>query len=82
MIKYSIFILLLILILKPEVNASIFNELNNSNITNKVFAHASGMGLTPNENTLLAAIRSIYYGVDGLEMDIRSTKDGYLCIIS
>lgn len=76
MIKYSIFILLLNLILKPEANASIFNELSNSNITNKVFAHASGMGLTPNGNTLLAAMRSIYYGVDGLEMDIRSTKDG------
>ena len=76
MIKYSIFILLLSLLLKPKVNASIFNELSNSNITNKVFAHASGMGLTPNGNTLLAAMRSIYYGVDGLEMDIRSTKDG------
>ena len=76
MIKSSIFILLLVnLLIKPEVNASIFNDLNNISTTNRVFAHASGMGLTPDGNTLLAAMRSIYYKVDGLEMDIRMTKD-------
>jgi len=66
---------LILLNTKSNVECSIFNDLNSNNTTNRVFAHASGQGLTPNGNTLLAAMRSIYYGVDGLELDIRMTKD-------
>ena len=72
----SVFLYGLILLnIGHSAECSIFNDLNSNNTTNRVFAHASGAGLTPNGNTLLAAMRSIYYGVDGLELDIRLTKD-------
>ncbi len=45
----------------------------------EVIAHRGGWGLWP-ENTLYAFQHAVDLGVDMLEMDIRSTKDGHLVI--
>jgi glycerophosphoryl diester phosphodiesterase len=46
----------------------------------KVIAHRGGAGLWP-ENTLYAFERAVQLGVDVLEMDMHSTRDGVLVII-
>jgi glycerophosphoryl diester phosphodiesterase len=44
-----------------------------------VFAHRGGSGLAP-ENTLAAFDRAVATGVDGLELDVRLSKDGIVIV--
>ena len=44
-----------------------------------VFAHRGGSGLAP-ENTLAAFDRAVALGVDGLELDVRLSKDGIVVV--
>ena len=71
--KYN-FTYLFILLIFNFVNTECSSNLNFENNL-KVFAHGAGEGLTPPGNTLLAIMRSIYYGVNGIEIDLQKTKD-------
>ena len=45
-----------------------------------VFAHRGGSGRWP-ENTMLAFRQAVALGIDGLELDVHSTRDGELVVI-
>jgi glycerophosphoryl diester phosphodiesterase len=63
----------------PAVNYTFFQQVRN-NSSPLVIAHRGGGGIAP-ENTLSAFERSVNWGVDVLELDIRSTADGELVVI-
>ena len=44
-----------------------------------VFAHRGGAGLAP-ENTMAAFANGLAYGADGLELDVRLSKDGVVVV--
>ena len=46
----------------------------------KVFAHRGASGDYP-ENTMLAFLKALFIGVDGIELDVHKSKDGHLVVI-
>ena len=47
----------------------------------KVFAHRGAIGRNADENSLEAARRAVGYGVDGIEVDVRRTRDDEAVLI-
>jgi glycerophosphoryl diester phosphodiesterase len=58
----------------PDVNRAFFESSRP-----QVFAHRGGSGLAP-ENTLAAFDRAVALGVDGLELDVRLSQDGFVVV--
>lgn len=49
-------------------------------ITTKIIAHRGASGLVKRENTLEAFQKAIEINADGIELDIRKTKDNIICV--